>query len=125
MGESGSPSTWVTCPSREKICCPQPTAQKGQIDFVTRSASSVRTRLSAVPPSDRDDAPRASGSVPVTWRRTGQRPTSLRSPTITVLPGAGLPNRPGRVDRDRDGGQDDHGEHARTDERGRVLGEHG
>jgi hypothetical protein len=68
----------VTFPFFAKICCPHPTAQNGQTDFVTVSASWVRARLSTVPPSCRAEMPRPSGSsrrlrpipMPAPWRST-------------------------------------------------------
>jgi hypothetical protein len=64
IGESGSPSTWVTRPSLLNTRCPQPTAQNGQTDFVTVSASSVRARHASVP-AERAALPRPSRSDPV------------------------------------------------------------
>ena len=67
MGESGSPSIWVTRPSSTYTFWPQPTAQYGQIDFTTRSA--VATRGASRPLGALLAAePRPSGSVPVSWR---------------------------------------------------------
>ncbi len=83
-GESGSPSIWMTLPSLTKTCCPQPTAQYGQTDLTTASAVVVRAwrarPLLAAAPSPRR-------SVPVSWRRTGQRPARF--------PGSG--RHPGRL----------------------------
>jgi hypothetical protein len=41
-GSPGSPSIWVTSPSFTKTRWPQPTAQYGQMDLTTSSASDVR-----------------------------------------------------------------------------------
>jgi hypothetical protein len=41
-GVSGSPSIWTTLPSLTYTFCPQPTAQYGQADLVTVSASRTR-----------------------------------------------------------------------------------
>ena len=42
IGESGSPSIWITCSSLTNTRCPHPTAQYGQTDLTTLSASLIR-----------------------------------------------------------------------------------
>ena len=63
IGESGSPSMWITRSSLTNTRCPQPTAQYGQTDLATRSAVTVRASRA----SDRFDLaerPSPSGSPP-------------------------------------------------------------
>src|SRR3954466_7667888 len=71
MGLSGSPSIWTTLSSLTYTFCPQPTAQKGQIDLTMRSAVAVR----GVSFSERFDCaarPSPSGSSR-SWRNSGTR----------------------------------------------------
>ena len=42
IGLAGSPSIWVDLPSLTNTFCAQPTAQNGQTESTTRSASTVR-----------------------------------------------------------------------------------
>lgn len=67
IGESESPSIWMIFPSFVYTSCPQPTAQNGQIDLVTASASRVRACQFSVP-ADRAAVPRPNGSSPVSCR---------------------------------------------------------
>lgn len=67
IGESGSPSIWVTRSSCTYTFWPQPTAQYGQTDFTTRSAVATRGSSRSLRPL-LAAAPRPSGSVPVSWR---------------------------------------------------------
>ena len=84
IGESGSPSIWVTRPSLTYTRCPQPTAQYGQTERATLSAVCVR----AVSAADRGDCaagPRPSGSVPVSCWYTGQLLSNRRMPMAPNL----------------------------------------
>ncbi len=85
IGESGSPSIWVTFSSWTYTFWPQPTAQYGQTDFTTRSAEATRGVSRALCPLFAA-APRPSGSVPVSWRYTGQESIQVRTPTTNLLP---------------------------------------
>jgi len=67
IGLSGLPSIWTTLPSVTYTFCAQPTAQYGQTEWATLSASAVR----GVSVSDRFDcaaSPRPSASSPVNCR---------------------------------------------------------
>src|SRR5215831_4938106 len=70
IGESGSPSIWVTRSSCTYTFWPHPTAQYGHTDLTTCSAVAVRgwSRLDvALLAADL----RPSRSSPTSWRRTG------------------------------------------------------
>src|SRR3954469_8824117 len=56
---------------------PQPTAQYGQTERATRSAVAVRGVRVALR-FDSAAAPRPMGSVPVSWRKTGQVAAAAR-----------------------------------------------
>ena len=63
MGLAGSPSTWVTRPSLTYTFWPQPTAQNGQTESTTESASAVRG-VSDLVVGDSTADPRPSRSRP-------------------------------------------------------------
>src|SRR6185312_11576033 len=67
IGESGSPSIWVTRPPETYTRWPQPTAQYGHTDWTTLSAVSVRDLIRSVL-DDRAAAPRPRSSLPVNCR---------------------------------------------------------
>src|ERR1051326_3851495 len=70
----------VTSPSLTYTSCPQPTAQYGQIDWTTCSASSMRG-FSALERGDCTDGPSPRGSPSRSCRRTGQE--AILSPSAT------------------------------------------
>src|SRR5690349_14742192 len=87
LGLACSPSTWITLPSFTYASWAQPTAQKGQIDCATWSASAMRGR-SAFDLGDCAARPSPSGSPSRSWRTTGHEPSSLLNATDPVVPGA-------------------------------------
>src|SRR5947209_75090 len=73
---------WVISPSLTYTSCPQPTAQYGQIDCTTLSASSIRG-FSVAERGDCTAGPRPSASPCRSWRRTGQ--DAINEPSATVF----------------------------------------
>src|SRR4051794_24421225 len=71
IGDEGSPSMLVMRPSRTDTNCPHPTAQYGQTDGTTESASEIRLRSASVC-SDRAVDPKPDQSRARSWRTTGQ-----------------------------------------------------
>jgi hypothetical protein len=78
-GSPGSPSIWVTSPSFTKTRWPQPTAQYGQMDLTTSSASDVRG-LRCAWRADCAALPSARGSSPPSWRTTDHAGIRSRMP---------------------------------------------
>src|SRR4029453_15686117 len=74
----------MTCSSLTYTFWPQPTAQYGQTDLTTRSASAVRG-ASAAERADRAAAPSAARSPPRSWRSTGQASRSPRRSIPALL----------------------------------------
>src|SRR5213082_3079035 len=73
---------WVISPSLTYTSCPQPTAQYGQIDGTTLSASSIRG-FSFAERGDCTAGPRPSTSPCRSWRRRGQ--DAINEPIATAL----------------------------------------
>src|SRR5207302_4161804 len=63
IGESGSPSIWITFSSLTYTFCPQPTAQYGHTDWTTLSAVLVRACRCSLR-TDWAARPSPSGSPP-------------------------------------------------------------
>src|ERR1700722_10764324 len=78
--------------------CAQPTAQYGQTDLTTRSASAVRAWCVSEP-LDLTAAPRPIGSGPRNWRSTGHR--DGRGSSAIVPRQLGRRAAPDPVDHDR------------------------
>src|SRR5437868_13500171 len=76
---------WVISPSLTYTSCPQPTAQYGQIDCTTLSASSMRG-FNFAERGDCTAGPRPSASPCRSWRRTGQDAINEPSATAFFLP---------------------------------------
>src|SRR5882762_9961093 len=85
MGLAGSPSICVTSPPFTYTSWAQPTAQYGQIECATWSASEIRG-LSVRECSERTDLPRPSRSPSCSCRTTGHEPSSFVSPTQAAYP---------------------------------------
>src|SRR4051794_22646574 len=94
-GESGLPSIWTIFPSFTYTFCAQPTAQYGQTLCATLSAVAVRATTASVALL-RAALPRPSGSLPVSWRYTGQLSSQVFTPgTLPPQPPSGTPTRRG------------------------------
>src|SRR3954454_25021504 len=78
-GESGLPSIWTIFPSFTYTFCAQPTAQYGQTLWATLSAVAVRATTESVALL-RAALPRPRGSLPVSWRYTGQLSSQVVTP---------------------------------------------
>ena len=80
IGLAGLPSIWVTLPSLTNTFWAQPTAQNGQTESTTLSASTVRGSRCSLR-GDIAALPRPSRSAPAAWRSSGQEPMNVLTPT--------------------------------------------